>query len=368
MRRSGVARVCCAMSLSTQHWQYLHGGPLTTGVIKQQPDDFIVEEFLGFELTGEGEHHVLWIEKLNTNTAFVAEQLSAFSGIPLRDIAYAGRKDKYARTRQYFSVYQGKHRTPDWDKFSCPNVSILAVTRHNKKFRLGALAGNKFTLTIRDFHIDDIDKLAHRFELIKQHGVPNYYGQQRFGEMHTSNGVRLNGNLELALKMSQGEKIRNRNKRSMAISALRSWLFNELVSKRIEQSLHQTILYGDALQLSGSNSFFVVNDNDDIATLYERLKQRDIGITAPLYGEGKAIVESAAAEFEKNASSRHVNLLVALAGLGLKQERRAILLFPNDLKWHYDNDTLHVSFMLPAGAFATSVIHEIVNHNSLLQD
>jgi tRNA pseudouridine13 synthase len=356
------------MSLSTQHWQYLHGGPLATGVIKQQPDDFIVEECLGFELTGEGEHHVLWIEKLNTNTAFVAEQLSAFSGIPLRDIAYAGRKDKYARTRQYFSVYQGKHSTPDWSRFSCPNVSILAVTRHNKKFRLGALAGNKFALIIRDFHIDDIDKLARRMELISQHGVPNYYGQQRFGEMHTSNGIRLNGNLDLALKMSQGEKIKNRNKRSMAISALRSWLFNELVSKRIEHNLHQTILLGDALQLSGSNSFFVVKDNDDTSVLNERLKQKDIGLTAPLYGEGKAIVQSAARDFEEGAISGHSDLIDALAGLGLKQERRAIMLFPNDLKWHYESGTLHISFMLPAGSFATSVIHELVNTNSLLQD
>jgi tRNA pseudouridine13 synthase len=168
--------------------------------------------------------------------------------------------------------------------------------------------------------------------------------------------------------MSQGEKIKNRNKRSMAISALRSWLFNELVSKRIEHNLHQTILLGDALQLSGSNSFFVVKDNDDTSVLNERLKQKDIGLTAPLYGEGKAIVQSAARDFEEDAISGHSDLIDALAGLGLKQERRAIMLFPNDLKWHYESGTLHISFMLPAGSFATSVIHELVNTNSLLQD
>jgi len=349
------------VSLSTQHWHHLHGAPLATGIMKQEPDDFVVEELLGFELTGDGEHHILWVEKLNTNTAFVAEQLSAFSGIPLRDIAYAGRKDKYARTRQYFSVYQGKHSAPDWDAFSCENVTILKVTRHNKKFRLGALEGNKFTLTVRDFAVDDIAALSNRLELIKQYGVPNYYGQQRFGEMRTASGVRLNGNLELALKMTQGEKIKNRNKRSMAISALRSWLFNEVLSKRIEQNLHQQILPGDALQLSGSNSFFVVKENDDMKVLASRLKQRDLGVTAPLYGEGKSLTKLAAEDFEQAAINAHTDMIQALAGLGLKQERRAIMLFPDELKWEYENNTLLISFILPAGCFATSVMQELVN-------
>jgi tRNA pseudouridine13 synthase len=350
-------------SLSTSNWQYLHGEPEFCGVIKQQADDFVVDEQLGFELTGEGEHHVLWVEKINTNTAYVAEQLSAFSGIPLRDIAYAGRKDKFARTRQYFSIYQGKHEAPNWDDFACANVKILTATRHNKKFRLGALAGNKFTLTIRDVHVQDVSQLQARIEAVSEFGVPNYYGQQRFGEMHTASGIKLNGNLELALRMTQGEKIKNRNKRSMAISALRSWLFNEMLSYRIEQQQHRRIMTGDALQLSGSNSYFVVTREDDMVTLQQRLLDKDVQLTAPLFGDGKTAVTDQAQEFEANGSQAYAKMIKTLAGLGLKQERRPIILYPRDLDYQYIDSALTLSFSLPGGCFATSVLREIVNTN-----
>lgn len=346
--------------LNTSHWTRLHGAALSTGVIKTFADDFIVEEQLGFELTGEGEHHLLWIEKYNTNTAFVAEQLAKFSGIPLRDISYAGRKDKFARTRQYFSVYQGQHNCPDWLQFEHSDITILNATRHNKKLRTGALQGNTFTLTIRNVNGLDIDTLDQRMRNIQALGVPNYYGQQRFGEMHTSQGIVLNGNLHLGLRMAQGEKIKNRNKRSMAISALRSYLFNEAVSHRLSLQLHTHILMGDALQLSGSNSYFVVSAKDNFDTLSERLASKDVQITAPLIGSGKLASEHDALRLEQDLLTLHPAMVNALISVGLKQERRPIMLYPKNMNWTHEANLLKLSFCLPSGCFATSVLREII--------
>jgi len=263
--------------LSTQHWKRLHGEALAKGNIKTYADDFVVEEELGFELMGEGEHHLLWIEKLNTNTAYVAEVLAKFSGIPLRDISYAGRKDKFARTRQYFSVYQGKHSTPDWSRFHHDDIRILQTTRHNKKLRTGALQGNRFSL------------------------------------------------------------------------------------HRIENQSHNTILLGDALQLSGNNSYFLVKADESLGDLHTRLSEHDIFITAPLCGSGKSITQSDAKTIEQEALHKHKAIIENLANIGLKQERRALMLYPKGLKWTFEKNTLELSFSLPAGCFATAVLREIVN-------
>lgn len=348
----------------TSHWQRLHGTAISRGDLKTYVDDFVVEEQLGFAFSGEGEHHLLWIEKANTNTAYVAEQLAAYSKIPLRDISYAGRKDKFARTRQYFSVYQGKHTSPDWQGFEHPNIRIMASTRHHKKLRTGALKSNKFSLIIRNIEPRSHAQWEHRMTQIQKYGVPNYYGQQRFGEMQTNNGMVLNGNLKLGLRMAQGEKIKNRNKRSMAISALRSYLFNEVLSCRISQQLHAQVLLGDALQLSGSNSYFVVTASDDMSTLNQRLATHDVQITAPLVGSGLLYVKEKALELEQSILARHPSIVKVLASIGLKQERRPAMLYPQNMQWSVENSQLSLSFSLPSGCFATAVVREIIDSSA----
>ncbi|WP_395345153.1 tRNA pseudouridine(13) synthase TruD [Ningiella sp. W23] len=357
------------------NWEYLHGKPKAAGTLKASAEDFKVEEILGFELSREGEHHFLWVEKVDTNTAFVAEQLAKFSGIPLRDIGYAGRKDKFARTAQYFSVYQGKHSAPHWDAFSHPNISIIHHHRHNKKLRLGALQGNRFSLKLRNLENFSIEEFHTRIKAIQENGVPNYYGQQRFGQMKTSSGEVFNGNLHLGFRLAAGEHIKNRNKRSMAISALRSFLFNAAVSARIKSNLHQTILLDDALMLSGSNSYFLATKDEDFDQLRQRLLQRDILLTAPLTGDDtvkklyaklakdkkcKPQSGNRAVDFEHQSLFEYMPILESLAKLGLKEERRSILMYPSDLEWAVDSNTLSISFVLPSGSFATSVVRELL--------
>lgn len=395
-------RVDSRMSLSISHWSRLYGDSLGYADLKQEMHDFIVEEQLGFEPSGEGEHIFLWLQKTNLNTAFVAESLAKFSKLQLRDITYAGRKDKFALTRQWFGVHIANKKEPNWDEFQLDGAKILKVTRNDRKLRVGVLRGNRFELILRnlrpsiehDIESDAVpffDALTHRLELIKHQGAPNYYGSQRFGEIRiasqepqptdpqakeseqtglqqpcskkstSTHSLRQGGNLALAEKLISGEAIRNRNKRSMAISALRSWLFNEIIHERIVQGrFHQTLL-GDAMQLSGSNSFFVFEDEAEQAKILQRLAEFDINITAPLWGDGKLHTVKAAKDLELNCAGRFPDITQALNALGLKQERRAIRIIPQDFTWQIEDNTLKMQFSLPAGCFATSIVSELLD-------
>lgn len=335
-------------------WHYLASPPIQTGMIKSRPEDFIVREKLGYEILGEGEHIYLWVRKEGLNTAYLAEQIAKFAQLPLRAVSYAGRKDKHAITEQWFGVHKPGKAEYDWDKLAVPGATVLKAIRHNKKLRTGVLKGNQFELVIRE--ISASDGIEERLKSISENGVPNYFGPQRFGDTHYDP---CGSNLALAEKMMLGENIRNRNKRSMAISALRSWLFNEYVSARIENNCYQHPLAGDVMQLSGSASFFNADEIDE--TILQRLNSRDIQISAPMWGAGKLASQLAAADFENKLAFEHPLVSKTLTDLGLKQERRPISLFPQDMLWKIDNSQLNVSFTLPAGAFATSVLREVVN-------
>jgi tRNA pseudouridine13 synthase len=366
------------MSLSIAHWSRLNGNSLGSATLKQEVNDFVVEEQLGFEPSGEGEHIFLWVEKTNLNTAFVAESLAKFSHLHLRDITYAGRKDKFALTRQWFGVHIANKKEPNWDEFELEGAKILSVTRNDRKLRVGVLKGNKFELVLRNLQARpndktefDIQALERRLELIKQHGAPNYYGSQRFGEMRvtptdaentpTANKVVQGGNLALAEKLVAGEVIRNRNKRSMAISALRSWLFNQVIHERITQTCFLQPLPGDAMQLSGSNSFFVFNDDAEQEKIIKRLAENDINITAPLWGDGKLHSESVAKALEVECVKQFPDIIQTLNSLGLKQERRAIRIVPQNFTWQIEHNHLKMQFSLPSGCFATSIVRELVD-------
>jgi tRNA pseudouridine13 synthase len=269
-------------------------------------------------------------------------------------VTYAGRKDKHAQTEQWFSVHLPGKGEFDWTEFNEPGAEVLKSIRHNKKLRTGVLKGNRFDITLRQ--LSSTSGLNERLQQIKQTGVPNYFGSQRFGNtLHDPRG----GNLALADKMINGETIRNRNKRSMAISAMRSWLFNEMLSDRLRNDCLNKPLPGDVMQLAGSNSFFCAEHIDDQTA--ERILQRDIYLSAPIWGKGQLASQSEALQFEQDLAQRHIAIARTLEGLGLKQERRAINLFPNDLEWSLADDTLNLSFSLPAGTFATSVLRELID-------
>nr|WP_269468637.1 tRNA pseudouridine(13) synthase TruD [Alteromonas sp. ASW11-130] len=344
------------MSLDTEHWQYLYSTPTCTARFKQHPEDFVVEEQLGFSPTGEGEHQFIWVEKVNANTAFVAEQLAKYCNLPLRAVTYAGRKDKHALTRQWFGIHTPGKADIEFGEWDLPGVKILRQTRHNKKLRTGQAKANHFTICLRE--VSDTNLLISALEQSKA-GVPNYFGEQRFGVAFNAEGQpSKGGNLALAERMVSGEPIRNRNKRNIALSALRSWLFNEVVSARIQVQRFDTIMAGDALMLTGSNSFFICEHPSDEEG--RRYQQGDLSPTAPLWGKGDSIPTAEANRFEQKICAEHVAVKDFLASVGMEQERRAIKIWPRDLEWRVEGDKLTVSFALPGGCFATSVLRECV--------
>ena len=171
----------------------------------------------------------------------------------------------------------------------------------------------------------------------------------------------VGGNLQLAERLVNGEHIRNRNKRSMAISALRSWLFNQLVSRRIEENLFLSPILGDAIKLADTNSFFIAGQAD-LKALPSRLKSRDAELTAPMIGKGPLASMEDAERWENARLEPYTRAISLLADIGLKQERRALVAFPTDLKWDIQDDCVKLSFGLASGCYATSVLRELVQY------
>lgn len=173
-----------------------YGRPDSTAIIRSQPEDFQVEEQLGFQPEGEGEHHFLYLKKRNTNTEWLAKQLARFSRVPLKDVGYAGLKDRNAVTSQWFSIRIPGTDTPDWKELECDDLKLLQAARHRRKLRRGALAQNRFKLRLRKLNTDR-SEFENRLNQIASGGVPNYFGEQRFG--HDQN------NLTFANQLFAGE-------------------------------------------------------------------------------------------------------------------------------------------------------------------
>ena len=173
--------------------EWLLGEPPSTAIIRSCPEDFQVFEQLPFEPDGEGEHLFLHIRKRGENTDWVARQLASFCQISPRDVGYAGKKDRHAVTEQWFSVRLPIGRTLNWSLFGGDSIDVLHSCRHSRKLRLGALSGNRFVIRLRD--LTEPEAFVERVEKIRQ-GVPNFFGEQRFGN--------AGGNLDKGLALLEG--------------------------------------------------------------------------------------------------------------------------------------------------------------------
>lgn len=325
-----------------------HGGPLGKGSIRQQPEDFIVDELASVEFTGEGEHVCLHIRKRGLNTEDIARQLATLAGVTRRDVSYAGMKDRHALTTQWFSVYLPGVADPDWQQLNSDAVQVLEVVRNGRKLRRGTLAGNRFQISIREFEVD-AGLLEARLQQIAGQAVPNYFGSQRFG--------RGGSNLERALEMFAGRRVK-REQRSLYLSAVRSMLFNKVLSQRVSEGNWDQLLDGEVCMRTGSRGFFATESVDD--ELRQRLQAQAIHPSGPLWGKGELPSQGQALELEKTALAGLADWCEGLEKAGLKMERRSLRLIPQDLQWSYADKTLILNFSLPAGCFATAVLREIV--------
>lgn len=332
-----------------------HGEPALSATIRATPEDFRVEELPGFEPSGSGEHLLLTIEKRGMNTAFVAKRLAQWAGIAELGVGYAGLKDRHAVTRQRFSVHLPKKVAPDLAAIDCDGgqgerLRVLEHTWHGRKLPRGALAGNRFVLMLRDVD-GDRAAIGQRLHAVAARGVPNYFGEQRFG--------RDGHNVAQALAMFAGRRVR-REERSVLLSAARSALFNRVLAERVRRGCWDAPLDGEVWALAGSRSVFGPQPFDD--ALAQRLAAFDIHPSGPLWGRGELRTRAAAAELERRvlADDQAAALRDGLERAGLEQERRALRLVPGRLQWQWvGDDALELAFELPPGTYATAVLAEL---------
>ena len=321
-----------------------------SGVIRSYPEDFIVDEIQSFTPTGEGEHVWLHIKKTGENTDWVAGLLAKIANVPRKDVSFAGMKDRNAVTTQWFSVQMPGREAPDWQKALPDSIQILDEKRHNRKLRRGTLNGNHFQITIRNFEGIE-EELSQSIEKIRQHGIPNYFGEQRFGH----NGL----NVQKAEQWFKGEfKVKSRPKRSIYLSAARSWIFNHVLSERVKNGTWNKAIDGDVFMLDGTKSCFTEPLNNEIT---KRVEQLDLHPTGVLWGRGRLSSQFEIAHLEKQISEKFSKLCDGLERNGLKQERKSLRLIVKNLNYTIDNKKkiLVLKFSLPAGAYATSVLEEL---------
>lgn len=324
--------------MSLPDWARAHGTPLFAASIRTTADDFDVREELAFEFSGDGEHDYLYLEKTGTNTEWLSRQLADYAGVPGRDVGYSGLKDRHAVTRQWFSV--PRWNAPDWSQLEVDRVRVLDQQRHHRKLRRGAHRANRFRIVLRGV-LPDIRALNERLETIRTLGVPNYFGEQRFG--------RGGSNTALADAWSSGKRL-PRHKRSLAISAARSFIFNQILDSRVRDKTWNQLVAGDVANLDGSGSVFSVDEIDDDLT--RRCEAMDIHPTGPLCGDSTS---------SSVVPTGHDGWLKALTNARVKAAHRSLRMRVADLQWSAPDNSLLLEFALRRGAFATSVLREIAD-------
>ena len=331
-----------------------HGAAPARGRIKQQADDFRVDEILGFEPEGEGPHVWLHIRKRDTNTQWLAGALARLAGVAKREVGYAGLKDRAAVTSQWFSVPIEGRPEPDWTEIASSEVALLRVTRNRKKIRRGIQTGNRFQLRVQDYE-GDPESLQARVDALASGGVPNYFGEQRFG--HDG------GNIIRAWEMVVGGKrVRDRHLRGLYLSAARSMLFNRVLAERVSSGNWCRAVPGEALMLDGSHSVF--NQPTADADIDARLATMDLHPTGPMWGDGDPIASGEALALEQSVLSGWAEWCDGLGTAGLKSARRALRVPLAELEVGLEtSQRLMIAFVLPAGAYATMAVRELIDTN-----
>jgi tRNA pseudouridine13 synthase len=343
-----------SLTASLPDWPRSALPPLTGALLRAVPEDFVVEEQMPYVLTGDGEHLWVKLRKRGYNTEQAGRELARLAGVRSRDVGYAGMKDRHAVTVQWFSLHLIGRPDPDWRGLPA-GMQVLEAVRHSRKLKTGALGGNCFVLILRNCE-GDAGQVRARLDTIRQQGVPNYFGEQRFG--------RDGDNVRHARGMFAGvEQVRDQHRRGIYLSAARSWLFNAVLADRVSDRTWQTALHGEAYVLAGSNSYFVAESVDE--SIRQRLHDHDIHLSGPLWGDGEPPTRGEVHALEMRIAAGAVDLAEGLSRAGLRQERRPLRVIPAELAAEaIDPSTWRLSFCLPPGSYATAVVRELAQYHS----
>lgn len=336
-------------SADTLDWPVSQPPALSQAHLRSSPEDFRVDEIPPCLPGGEGEHIWLHIRKRGLNTADVARMLSSASGLHPRNISFAGMKDRHAVTTQWFSVHLPGKGDIDFTSLWNDDLQCLEKKRHDRKLKRGGLKGNRFTLVLRAC-MGDRAAADERLRDIVTQGVPDYFGEQRFG--------REGSNLRMFDQLLSGRMPRGKEKRGILLSSVRSWLFNQVLAERVRDASWNQILSGEAVMLAGSRSVFVADADDE--ALHQRVQQADIHPSGPLPGDAGFSPALAALDLENRVLEPYLELVQALVKQGVNGARRPLRVIPEQLQWQWlDDESLELSFSLPSGAYATAVLREL---------
>ncbi len=324
------------------------------GELKQQPGDFEVEEIPAYLPNGAGEHLFLWIEKTGLTTEQLTKHLIKTLRVPNRDIGVAALKDRHAITRQFISV--PAKFADQLAAVETPQVRVLSATLHQNKLRTGHLRGNRFSILLRNVPPDALDLATRIASRLQQSGVPNYFGEQRFG----SDGETS----ELGFALLKGEQVpedihpsRRRFLLKLALSAAQSVLFNELLAARLLAGELHRVIVGDVLQVAASGGVFVC---EDAQTDQTRFESREIVPTGPMFGPKMKQATGEIAEREARVLKEHD---LTPESFRIYQEltsgtRRPYLIFPGELEVTAEAEGVRFRFSLPSGSYATVLLRE----------
>jgi len=338
--------------------RYAHGGPAGRGAIRVRPEDFRVTEDVGYAPSGDGEHLWLEVEKRGMNTVDVALRLARLAEVPVRSVGFGGLKDRNAVTRQPFSIQMPGREDPDWSTWGGAGMRIVDAARHHRKIQRGRLAGNRFELVVRALE-GDRDELEQRLRQVAELGVPNGFGEQRFG----------GNNIARAYRLFRGELRRkpSKSKRGFYLSAARSLIFNQVLERRILAGTWNQMMDGEIVMLDGSRSTFAADAEDP--DIQARCKAQDLHPTGPLVGEGESGVTGEAAALEGDVIAAQQELADGLARFRLKTDRRPLRMRVIDLEWDFEsNSALALRFSLRSGCYATAVLRELLEYRDASHD
>ena len=323
--------------------------PGVGGRVRVRDEDFEVEEVPSYEPSGSGEHLYLWVEKRGMAPEHFARTIAQRLGTHPGNIGTAGLKDRHAVTRQWVSV--PRECEANVPKLDGGGIRILKTGLHTNKLKPGHLRGNRFRLLIRDAdRAVNVGAILHR---IRTHGLPNFYGPQRFG--------RDGSTVELGWQCLAGRAPRRIRPFlfRFALSAVQSLLFNDYLARRLTDGLLRTVLEGDVMARWPLGALFVARD---VPAEQVRFDARETVTAGPMFGKKTFAAEAVAADREAEVLKSHNLSPASFGGFGklVLGTRRHNLIYLDDLTATWEPDGLRLNFTLPAGSYATVLLAEVM--------
>ena len=344
----------------------LGGLPYTTtalpgigGAIKAEPSHFEVEEKLPYAPCGEGEHVFVTLRRSGWNTADVARDLARLFKVSMADIGWGGRKDRQAVATQTFSVRLALNLSLSRvtsDLASLP-FEILNIDRHRNKLKTGHVAGNRFRIILSGTGPQALDHAWAIARLLACRGVPNYFGEQRFGL-----GM---ANLERAARLLNHRRPPRGKDSLFLVSALQAALFNCWLGARIADGYYACMLAGDVAQKTDTGGLFIVEDEQEANARFDK---GEIIYTGPMFGHKMKTATHDAGCREDALLDLFALKADMFKPLRAPGTRRPGLVRPRNLDIRAVQQGLEFSFGLPSGVYATTVLREFMRPPSVAGD